>query len=63
MLHVRPPGMFVDKEFLDAFFFFFSPLQVPLPIGKEDLLADMLESCAELGSVRRGSAAAPGCFW
>lgn len=30
-------------------FFFFPPPTVPLPIGKEDLLADMLESCAELG--------------
>lgn len=29
MLHVRPAGMFVDKEFLDAFFF--SPLQFPCP--------------------------------
>lgn len=61
MLHVCLAGMFVDKDFLDAFFFSLPPT-VPLPIGKEDLLADMLESCAELGSECWGNAAAPGCF-
>lgn len=30
MLHVHPAGMFVDKEFLDAFFLS-SPLQFSCP--------------------------------
>lgn len=57
-LHVRRAGMFVDKEFLDAFFFL--PPTVPLPIGKEDLLADMPECRREPGSECRGSTAVPG---